>query len=88
MKYDLYECLKWMFGGLCSWNCNLHNYADRRSHAERELLGHAERKLLDHAEREPVVGLEVQDFVHAERDLSPTLSASKILKLGCPVSPR
>ena len=44
MKYDLYECLELIFGWLCSWNCNLHNYADRMSHIERELLGHAERE--------------------------------------------
>ena len=55
MEYDLNECLELIFGGLCSWNCNLHNYADRRSHAERELLGHTERELLSHAERELLV---------------------------------
>ena len=59
MFYDLRKQIAWHLDENCSWNCNLHNYVDRRTRAERELLGHAER--------ESILGQEVQDFACAER---------------------
>ena len=58
------QCKKFTFeigweGWKLQLDCNLQNYADCRSRAERELLGHAER--------ETVSGLGVQDFSCAER---------------------